>query len=135
MEVKRMSYIKDGKVWVHSNIYDFHATIPDTVSQTALADINNYITMLDAYIEPLKSRANEFIRAANCSDYLDLSGKLFGVGKDDLTFSGCAKRTLRDQRFIRALSHLKYDIRPVLEGASKEMRKLLIISLSKGSSS
>jgi hypothetical protein len=109
------------EVWVHSNLYDFHSTLKPVLQDTSIGDLDTYIKQLDAYIDPLKQKAEEFIRATNSGDYLGLSKKLFGVGEADMTFSGCAKRTLADARFIRALEELKYDFRALFSNLNKKM--------------
>jgi hypothetical protein len=49
---------------------------------------------------------------------MGLSKKLFGIGESDATFSGCAKRTLSDARFIRGLQALEYNYEAIFKSMS-----------------
>lgn len=113
------------RVWVHSNIYDFHATIQPTIKDTQLGALDEYIAILDSYIQQLRDRANAFIAAAGAGDYMGLSKKLFGVGESDSSFAGVAKRTLSDRRFILLLSQLEYDLKPLFQHLNKKMSVLM----------
>jgi hypothetical protein len=91
------------RIWIHRNIYDFHATVQPVVRSTTLGELDDYIAELEKQINELKRPAEQFISAAGCADYMDLSKKIFGIGESDATFDGCVKRTLSDIRFIRKL--------------------------------
>ena len=121
-------YSSMDRIWIHSNIYDFHATVQPTIHSTTLGELDEYIARLEDQIDDLKRPADEFIKAAGCVDYMDLSKKLFGIGESDATFDGCAKRTLSDIRFIRKLQAIKYNVGDLLQnsGFEEEMKNTML---------
>lgn len=123
------NYIQSiNRVWVHSNIYDFYASLNPVIEDTTLGELDKYIADLDNQIEALRRPAEAFMKAARCSDYMELSKKLFGIGESDATFDGCIKRTLSDIRFIRKVQNIKYNINDLLanSGLSEKVQPMIL---------
>lgn len=93
------------------------------MQNTSLGDLDSYIAQLDIYIRDLKQQADAFIKATNSGNYMGLSKKLFGIGESDATFSGCAKRTLSDARFVRGLQALEYNYEAIFKSMSQPLQK------------